>query len=38
MADVLQMSEAIKALAVGITIAIGGAMPAFGIGKIVSKA
>ncbi|NMC35901.1 ATP synthase F0 subunit C [Candidatus Beckwithbacteria bacterium] len=32
------MSEAIKALAVGITIAIGGAMPAFGIGKIVSKA
>jgi F-type H+-transporting ATPase subunit c len=38
MSDILSNADAIKALAVGLTIAIGGFGPALGIGKIVGKA
>jgi len=38
MADIVSNVEGIKALAVGLTIAIGGIGPALGIGKIVGKA
>lgn len=38
MADLITTADAIKQLAVGLTIAIGGLMPAYGIGAIVSKA
>ena len=38
MADQLTMAEAIKSLAVGLTIAIGGAMPGMAIGNIVGNA
>lgn len=38
MADIVSNVEGIKALAVGLTIAIGGIGPALGIGNIVGKA
>jgi len=38
MADIVSNIEGIKALAVGLTIAVGGIAPAIGIGNIVGKA
>lgn len=38
MTDLLSNADTIKALAIGLTIAIGGIGPALGIGRIVGKA